>query len=89
MTEATNRLDSIIARVRELLALGDGEALSAYLGDLHGSDVADLIEEFEPDQRVALVEYSERRARGRSTGGDGGSREARRDPHPARTGPNG
>ncbi|MGW8283883.1 MAG: magnesium transporter [Gemmatimonadota bacterium] len=56
MTESTGSA-GIVARVRELLERRDGATLTAYLADLHGSDVADLIEEFEPDQRVALVEY--------------------------------
>jgi len=56
MTESTGSA-GIVARVRELLERRDGATLTAYLADLHGSDVADLIEEFEPDQRVALVEF--------------------------------
>jgi magnesium transporter len=47
----------ISERVRELLAREDGPSLRLCLDDLHGSDVADLIEALEPDQRVALVAF--------------------------------
>ena len=57
MTESLDRLVAITERVRELLAREDGDSLQLYLDDLHGSDVADLIEALEPDQRVALVEF--------------------------------
>jgi magnesium transporter len=57
MTESLDRIGAITQRVRELLAREDGDSLRLYLDDLHGSDVADLIEALEPDQRVALVEF--------------------------------
>ena len=57
MTESQDRIAGITERVRELLAREDGPSLSLYLEDLHGSDVADLIEALEPDQRVALVAF--------------------------------
>ena len=57
MTESQDRIAGITERVRELLERGDGQSLRPYLEDLHGSDVADLIEALEPDQRVALVEF--------------------------------
>lgn len=57
MTESQDRMAGITERVRELLAREDGPSLSLYLEDLHGSDVADLIESLEPDQRVALVAF--------------------------------
>ena len=57
MTDSLDRIVAITQRVRELLAREDGDSLRLYLDDLHGSDVADLIEALEPDQRVALVEF--------------------------------
>ena len=57
MTESQDRIAGITERVRELLEREDGQSLRQYLEDLHGSDVADLIEALEPDQRVALVEF--------------------------------
>jgi magnesium transporter len=57
MTESQDRMAGITERVRELLAREDGPSLSLYLEDLHGSDVADLIESLEPDQRVSLVAF--------------------------------
>ncbi len=57
MTESLDRIVAVTERVRELLAREDGDSLQLYLADLHGSDVADLIEALEPDQRVALVEF--------------------------------
>lgn len=57
MTESQDRIAGITERVRELLEREDGQSLRPYLEDLHGSDVADLIEALEPDQRVALVEF--------------------------------
>ena len=57
MTESLGRMVAISERVRELLAREDGPSLRLCLDDLHGSDVADLIEALEPDQRVALVAF--------------------------------
>jgi len=57
MTESLDRMVVISERVRELLAREDGPSLRLCLDDLHGSDVADLIEALEPDQRVALVAF--------------------------------
>ena len=57
MTESLSQIVAITEHVRELLAREDGESLRLYLDDLHGSDVADLIEALEPDQRVALMAF--------------------------------
>jgi magnesium transporter len=57
MTDSLDRIPAITERVRGLLAREDGPSLRLYLADLHGSDVADLIEALDPEQRVALVEF--------------------------------
>ena len=57
MTETLDRMVAISERVRELLAREDGPSLRLCLDDLHGSDVADLIEALEPNQRVALMAF--------------------------------
>ncbi|MCL7961255.1 MAG: magnesium transporter [marine benthic group bacterium] len=57
MTESTDRIAAITERVRDLLQQQDAVTLRIYLDDQHGSDLADLIEALEPEQRVALVEF--------------------------------
>ncbi len=57
MSDPLDRIEAITKRVRELLERGETGLLRDYLGDLHGSDLADLIESFDPEQQVALVEF--------------------------------
>ncbi len=57
MTESTDRIAAITERVRALLDQRDVATLRIYLDDQHGSDLADLIEALEPEQRIALVEF--------------------------------
>ena len=57
MTESTDRIAAITERVRVLLLRQDEPTLRGYLNDQHGSDLADLIEALEPEQRIALVEF--------------------------------
>ena len=57
MTESTDRIAAITERVRDLLSRQDEPTLRGYLNDQHGSDLADLIEALEPEQRIALVEF--------------------------------
>jgi len=60
VTEATERrqvddLDARLAHVRRLLDAGAEGELATWLEELHASDVADLIEELEEDERVRLL----------------------------------
>jgi magnesium transporter len=57
VTESTERIAAITERVKELISQQDREMLRMYLDDQHGSDLADLIEALDPEQRIALVEY--------------------------------
>ncbi|MDT8435535.1 MAG: magnesium transporter [Gemmatimonadota bacterium] len=55
MTEPREQVQAIASRVRELLDTGEEDVLHSYLESLHPSDIADLIEELEPERRVAFV----------------------------------
>ena len=57
MSEPLERIEAIRDRVVELLARGEGETLRPYLESLHGSDLADLIETLDEEQRVELVHF--------------------------------
>jgi len=57
VSEPLERIEAIRDRVVELLARGEGETLRPYLESLHGSDLADLIETLDEEQRVELVHF--------------------------------
>jgi magnesium transporter len=57
MSEPLERIEAIRDRVVELLVRGEGETLRPYLEWLHGSDLADLIEALDEEQRVELVHF--------------------------------
>ncbi len=57
MAESLDRISAIAERVRELLERGDIASLRPYLDDLHGSDLADLIETLDEEHRIALVGF--------------------------------
>lgn len=57
MSEPLERIEAIRDRVVELLSRGEGETLRPYLEELHGSDLADLIEALEEEQRIELVHF--------------------------------
>lgn len=57
MTESVERIEAIRDRVVELLARGEAATLRPYLESLHGSDLADLIEALDEEQRVELVHF--------------------------------
>jgi len=47
---------SRVRAVSDALRSGTSEAMRGLVGDLHAPDLADLIEQLEPDERVALVQ---------------------------------
>jgi len=55
VTDQAARTQQLYADISELLSRGDEEAVRPYLDSLHASDVADLIEEFEGEERVRFV----------------------------------
>jgi magnesium transporter len=57
MSEKTDQLEQVLAQVLRLLEAGDFEALRTALQSVHASDLADLVEDLEPDQRLALLHH--------------------------------
>ena len=56
MSEKTDQLEHVLGQVLRLLEAGDFEALRNALQSIHASDLADLVEDLEPDQRLVLLQ---------------------------------
>lgn len=54
MSQASGIGDGLFDQLRALLDRGDDEVLRAFLADLHSADVADCLEQVEPEERSRL-----------------------------------
>jgi magnesium transporter len=57
MSEKTDQLEQVLEQVLRLLEAGDYDGLPAALQSVHASDLADLVEDLEPAQRLALLHH--------------------------------
>jgi magnesium transporter len=57
MSEKIDHMESWLGQALALLATGDYDGLSSALENVHPSDLADLVEQLEDDQRLALLRH--------------------------------
>ncbi|MCL7972898.1 MAG: magnesium transporter [marine benthic group bacterium] len=57
MSEKIDHMESWLGQALALLATGDYDGLSSALESVHPSDLADLVEQLEDDQRLALLRH--------------------------------
>ncbi len=57
MSEKTDHMELLLSQVLTLLASSDFDGLSAALEGVHPSDLADLVEQLEDDQRLTLLRH--------------------------------
>ena len=57
MSDRADQLEQVLGQALDLLSREDFETLGAFLQTLHASDLADLVEHLEDDQRLALLKH--------------------------------
>lgn len=57
MSEKADQHEQVLGQVLRLLEAGDYEGLRTTLQSVHASDLADLVEDLQPDQRLALLHH--------------------------------
>ena len=57
MSEKADQLEQVLGQVHRLLEAGDYDGLRTTLQSVHASDLADLVEDLQPEQRLALLHH--------------------------------
>ena len=57
MSDKADQMEQVLGQTLDLLSRGDFETLGVFLQTLHASDLADLVERLEDDQRLALMQH--------------------------------